>query len=54
MCWQVIDQGVFGVDMGCNIFQFDYLVVMMKVVQVVVYYNEMVDWVYEFYLSEKQ
>lgn len=54
MCWQVIDQGVFGVDMGRNIFQFDYSVAMMKVVQAVVYYNETVDRVYEFYLSEKQ
>lgn len=53
MCYQVIDQGVFGVDMGCNIFQLEDLVVMIKVVYVVVYYNEIVECVYELFLSEK-
>lgn len=54
MCWWVIDQGVFGVDMGCNIFQFSVLCVMFKVVKKVVYENLNVCEVYQFWQEEKQ
>ncbi|EIZ9156050.1 autoinducer 2 ABC transporter permease LsrD [Escherichia coli] len=40
MCWQAIDQGASGVDMGRNIFQSDHPVAMMKAVQAVVHHNE--------------
>lgn len=39
MCWQAIDQGASGVDMGRNIFQSDHPVAMMKAVQAVVHHN---------------
>ncbi|NPN24411.1 3-hydroxy-5-phosphonooxypentane-2,4-dione thiolase [Escherichia coli] len=54
MCWQAIDQGASGVDMGRNIFQSDHPVAMMKAVQAVVHHNETADRAYELYLSEKQ
>lgn len=54
MCWQAIDQGASGVDMGRNIFQSDHPVAMMKAVQAVVHHNETADPAYELYLSEKQ
>ena len=53
-CWQAIDQGASGVDMGRNIFQSDHPVAMMKAVQAVVHHNETADRAYELYLSEKQ
>lgn len=52
MCWQAIDQGASGVDMGRNIFQSDHPVAMMKAVQAVVHHNETADRAYELYLSE--
>lgn len=54
MCWQAIDQGASGVDMGRNIFQSEHPVAMMKAVQAVVHHNETADRAYELYLSEKQ
>lgn len=54
MCWQAIDQGASGVDMGRNIFQSDHPVAMMKAVQAVVHHNETADRAYELYLSEKR
>lgn len=54
MCWQAIDQGASGVDMGRNIFQSDHPVAMMKAVQAVVHHNETADRAYELYLTEKQ
>lgn len=53
MCWQAIDQGASGVDMGRNIFQSDHPVAMMKAVQAMVHHNETADRAYELYLSEK-
>ena len=47
MCWQAIDQGASGVDMGRNIFQSDHPVAMMKAVQAVVHHNETADRAYE-------
>lgn len=53
MCWQAIDQGASGVDMGRNIFQSDHPVTMMKAVHAVVHRNETAERAYELYLSEK-
>ncbi|WP_338804276.1 3-hydroxy-5-phosphonooxypentane-2,4-dione thiolase [Xenorhabdus griffiniae] len=53
MCYQAIDQGASGVDMGRNIFQSEAPVAMLKAVQAVVHHNEKPAQAYEFFLSEK-
>ncbi|WP_323839016.1 3-hydroxy-5-phosphonooxypentane-2,4-dione thiolase [Photorhabdus africana] len=54
MCYQAIDQGAAGVDMGRNIFQSEAPVAMLKAVQAVVHQNENASKAYELFLSEKQ
>ncbi|MCA6220285.1 MULTISPECIES: 3-hydroxy-5-phosphonooxypentane-2,4-dione thiolase [Photorhabdus] len=54
MCYQAIDQGAAGVDMGRNIFQSEAPVAMLKAVQAVVHQNESASKAYELFLSEKQ
>ncbi|MBC8943987.1 MULTISPECIES: 3-hydroxy-5-phosphonooxypentane-2,4-dione thiolase [Xenorhabdus] len=53
MCYQAIDQGASGVDMGRNIFQSEAPVAMLKAVQAVVHCNEKPAQAYELFLSEK-
>ncbi|NHB93235.1 3-hydroxy-5-phosphonooxypentane-2,4-dione thiolase [Photorhabdus cinerea] len=54
MCYQAIDQGAAGVDMGRNIFQSEAPVAMLKAVQAVVHQNESASKAYELFLSEKE
>ncbi|MEK9497128.1 3-hydroxy-5-phosphonooxypentane-2,4-dione thiolase [Photorhabdus sp. P32] len=54
MCYQAIDQGAAGVDMGRNIFQSEAPIAMLKAVQAVVHQNENASKAYELFLSEKQ
>ncbi|MBU9810377.1 3-hydroxy-5-phosphonooxypentane-2,4-dione thiolase [Rahnella perminowiae] len=53
MCYQAIDQGASGVDMGRNIFQSESPVAMLKAVKAVVHENASVVHAYELFLSEK-
>ncbi|WP_445375181.1 3-hydroxy-5-phosphonooxypentane-2,4-dione thiolase [Photorhabdus tasmaniensis] len=53
MCYQAIDQGAAGVDMGRNIFQSEAPVAMLKAVHAVVHQNENASKAYELFLSEK-
>ncbi|MBU9817881.1 3-hydroxy-5-phosphonooxypentane-2,4-dione thiolase [Rahnella sp. C60] len=53
MCYQAIDQGASGVDMGRNIFQSESPVAMLKAVRAVVHENASVVHAYELFLSEK-
>ncbi|AKH62030.1 MULTISPECIES: 3-hydroxy-5-phosphonooxypentane-2,4-dione thiolase [Photorhabdus] len=53
MCYQAIDQGAAGVDMGRNIFQSEAPVAMLKAVHAVVHQNENANKAYELFLSEK-
>ncbi|MCX2945962.1 3-hydroxy-5-phosphonooxypentane-2,4-dione thiolase [Rahnella perminowiae] len=53
MCYQAIDQGASGVDMGRNIFQSESPVAMLKAVKAVVHENASVAHAYELFLSEK-
>ena len=53
MCYQAIDQGAAGVDMGRNIFQSDAPIAMLKAVHAVVHQGENVETAYQLYLSEK-
>lgn len=53
MCYQAIDQGASGVDMGRNIFQSESPVAMLKAVKTVVHENASVAHAYELFLSEK-
>lgn len=53
MCYQAIDQGASGVDMGRNIFQSSAPVAMLKAVKAVVHDGASVDHAYELFLSEK-
>ncbi|MCE1736981.1 3-hydroxy-5-phosphonooxypentane-2,4-dione thiolase LsrF, partial [Enterobacter hormaechei] len=53
MCYQAIDQGASGVDMGRNIFQSEAPVAMLKAVQAVVHHNEKPAQAYEIFLNEK-
>jgi putative autoinducer-2 (AI-2) aldolase len=53
MCYQAIDQGASGVDMGRNIFQSESPVAMIKAVHAIVHQNETVEHAYELFLSEK-
>jgi len=53
MCFQAIDQGASGVDMGRNIFQSESPVAMLKAVHAVVHDNASVDYAYELFLNEK-
>ncbi|ENP6280492.1 3-hydroxy-5-phosphonooxypentane-2,4-dione thiolase [Salmonella enterica] len=53
MCYQAIDQGASGVDMGRNIFQSEDPVAMIKAVHAVVHHNETAERAYELFLSEK-
>ncbi|KLU14857.1 MULTISPECIES: 3-hydroxy-5-phosphonooxypentane-2,4-dione thiolase [Xenorhabdus] len=53
MCYQAIDQGASGVDMGRNIFQSEAPVAMLKAVQAVVHHHEKPAQAYELFLSEK-
>ncbi|MBF7955974.1 3-hydroxy-5-phosphonooxypentane-2,4-dione thiolase [Rahnella victoriana] len=54
MCYQAIDQGASGVDMGRNIFQSESPVAMLKAVKAVVHENASVAHAYELFLSEKR
>lgn len=53
MCYQAIDPGASGVDMGRNIFQSEDPVAMIKAVHAVVHHNETAERAYELFLSEK-
>ncbi|MCI1680681.1 MAG: 3-hydroxy-5-phosphonooxypentane-2,4-dione thiolase [Ewingella americana] len=53
MCFQAIDQGASGVDMGRNIFQSESPIAMLKAVQAVVHNNASVDQAYELFLDQK-
>lgn len=53
MCYQAIDQGAAGVDMGRNIFQSEAPIAMIKAVQAVVHGGESAKDAYQLYLSEK-
>lgn len=53
MCYQAIDQGASGVDMGRNIFQSDSPVAMLKAVHAVVHGGETAEHAYQIYLQEK-
>ena len=53
MCFQAIDQGASGVDMGRNIFQSESPVAMLKAVHAVVHDNASVVHAYELFLNEK-
>lgn len=53
MCYQAIDQGASGVDMGRNIFQSESPVAMLRAVKAVVHENASVAHAYELFLSEK-
>jgi putative autoinducer-2 (AI-2) aldolase len=53
MCYQAIDQGASGVDMGRNIFQSESPVAMLHAVKAVVHENASVAHAYELFLSEK-
>lgn len=53
MCYQAIDQGASGVDMGRNIFQSESPVAMLKAVHAIVHQNETPAKAYELFLSEK-
>ncbi|HCW98885.1 MAG: 3-hydroxy-5-phosphonooxypentane-2,4-dione thiolase [Pantoea sp.] len=51
MCFQAIDQGASGVDMGRNIFQSESPIAMLKAVQAVVHDNASVDHAYQLFLD---
>jgi len=53
MCFQAIDQGASGVDMGRNIFQSESPIAMLKAVQAVVHDNASVDHAYQLFLDHK-
>ncbi|NWA44370.1 3-hydroxy-5-phosphonooxypentane-2,4-dione thiolase [Pseudomonas reactans] len=53
MCFQAIDQGASGVDMGRNIFQSESPIAMLKAVQAVVHDNASVDHAYALFLDQK-
>lgn len=53
MCFQAIDQGASGVDMGRNIFQSESPIAMLKAVQAVVHHNASVDHAYALFLDQK-
>jgi len=53
MCYQAIDQGASGVDMGRNIFQSDAPVAMLKAVQAVVHHQAHAEHAYQLFLDEK-
>lgn len=53
MCFQAIDQGASGVDMGRNIFQSESPIAMLKAVQAVVHNNASVDHAYALFLDQK-
>ena len=53
LCYNAVNDGAAGVDMGRNIFQSEHPVAMMKAVHAVVHRNETADRAYELYLSEK-
>ncbi|MEM6049520.1 3-hydroxy-5-phosphonooxypentane-2,4-dione thiolase [Erwinia sp. P7711] len=53
MCFQAIDQGASGVDMGRNIFQSESPIAMLKAVQAVVHDNASVDHAYKLFLDQQ-
>ncbi|CNI79932.1 aldolase [Yersinia intermedia] len=53
MCYQAIDQGASGVDMGRNIFQSEAPIAMIKAVHAVVHKNENAQTAYKLFLDEK-
>ncbi|WP_439239028.1 3-hydroxy-5-phosphonooxypentane-2,4-dione thiolase [Lonepinella sp. BR2919] len=53
MCYQAIDQGASGVDMGRNIFQSEAPIAMLKAVHAVVHQGETAEQAYKLYLHEK-
>lgn len=53
MCYQAIDQGASGVDMGRNIFQSEAPIAMLKAVHAVVHNNESAEAAYQLFLHEK-
>lgn len=52
MCWQAIDQGASGVDMGRNIFQSSAPLAMIKAVKKVVHEHMSAKHAYQFWLDE--
>lgn len=53
MCFQALDQGASGVDMGRNIFQSESPIAMLKAVHAVVHHHASVDHAYELFLDQK-
>jgi len=53
MCYQAIDQGASGVDMGRNIFQSESPIAMLEAVKAVVHDHATVDQAYELFLNKK-
>jgi putative autoinducer-2 (AI-2) aldolase len=53
MCYQAIDQGASGVDMGRNIFQSEAPIAMLKAVHAVVHKNENAQTAYKLFLDQK-
>ncbi|MCB5315337.1 3-hydroxy-5-phosphonooxypentane-2,4-dione thiolase [Yersinia intermedia] len=53
MCYQAIDQGASGIDMGRNIFQSEAPIAMLKAVHAVVHKNENAQTAYKLFLDEK-
>lgn len=53
MCYQAIDQGAAGVDMGRNIFQSEAPIAMLKAVNAIVHGNETGEHAYKLFLNEK-
>ncbi|PVF10877.1 3-hydroxy-5-phosphonooxypentane-2,4-dione thiolase LsrF, partial [Yersinia pestis] len=53
MCYQAIDQGASGVDMGRNIFQSDAPIAMLKAVHAIVHKNENAAAAYQLFLHEQ-
>lgn len=53
MCYQALDQGASGVDMGRNIFQSESPIAMIKAVQAVVHGGENAEKAYQLFLDEK-
>ncbi|MCW2258501.1 DhnA family fructose-bisphosphate aldolase class Ia [Providencia alcalifaciens] len=53
MCYNAIDQGASGVDMGRNIFQSEDPITMIKAIKAVVHANEKPQYAYQLFLNEK-
>jgi putative autoinducer-2 (AI-2) aldolase len=51
MCWQAVNEGAAGVDMGRNIFQCDAPEAMIQAVRAVVHDDETPDKAFDLYMS---